>query len=58
MGTKILFRGQFAAFTNLESLDICLLDRDIARLFAVIVNRPADVVCLIRKPHRYVIEDK
>ena len=43
---------------DLEALDMCLLGRDIAKLFAVIVDRPEDVVCLVRKPHRYVIEEK
>jgi hypothetical protein len=54
-GTKILFRGQFAAFTALEALDMCLLGRDITRLFAVIVDRPLDLVYLARQPHTYVI---
>jgi hypothetical protein len=57
-GTKILFRGQFAAFTELEALDMCLLGRDVSRLFAVIVDRPQNVVCLARQPHHYAIQGK
>jgi hypothetical protein len=57
-GTKILFRGQFAAFTELDALDMCLLGRDISRLFAVMIDRPQNVVCLARQPHHYVIQDK
>jgi hypothetical protein len=55
-GGTSLFRGEYAAFTQLEALDISVLGRDILQLFAVIVDRPDDVVALIRKPHRYVIE--
>ena len=55
VGTKILFRGQFAAFTDVEALDMCLLGRDITNLFAVIVDRPQNVVCLARPPHEYQI---
>ena len=54
-GTKILFRGQFAAFTTLEAIDMCLLGRDIAKLFTIVVDQPGNTVCLIREPHRYVI---
>jgi hypothetical protein len=49
-GKPILFRGQFAAFTELESLDMCLLGRDITRLFAAVVDFPQGVVCLARPP--------
>src|SRR5579871_5267527 len=36
--------GPFAAFTNLESLDMSVLGRDLTNLFAVIVDRPRDLV--------------
>jgi hypothetical protein len=55
-GTKVLFRGQFAAATELEALDMCVLGRDITGLFAVIVDQPANVVCLLRERHRYATE--
>jgi hypothetical protein len=57
VGTNIRFRGQFAAFTDLESLDMCLLGRDITRLFSVIVDFPRDLVCLVRPPHQCVIQE-
>jgi len=44
---KVVFRGQYAAVTELEALDISVLGRDITRLFAVIVDRLHDVVCLL-----------
>jgi hypothetical protein len=53
---KVVFRGQYAAVTELEALDISVLGRDITRLFAVIVDRLHDVVCLLGQRHRYTIE--
>lgn len=53
---KVVFRGQYAAVTELEPLDIRILGRDITRLFAVIVDRLHDVVCLLGQRHRYTIE--
>jgi hypothetical protein len=55
-GSKIVFRGQYAAVTNLEALDISVLGRDITGLFAVIVDRPGNVVCLLGQRHRYTIQ--
>ena len=53
---KVMFRGQYAAVTELEALDISVLGRDITRLFAMIVDWPHDVVCLVGQRHRYTIE--
>ena len=39
-----------------EALDISVLGRDIIGLFAVIVDRPHDIVCLLRRRHRYRVE--
>jgi hypothetical protein len=55
-GGHVVFRGQYAAVTELEALDISVLGRDITRLFAVIVDWPHDVVCLVGQRHRYSIE--
>jgi len=52
---KVMFRAQYAAVTALEALDISVLGRDITRLFAVIVDWPHDVVCLVGQRHRYTI---
>ena len=51
-----VFRGQFAAATEVDALDINVLGRDITGLFAVIVDQPGDVVCLLGQRHRYTIE--
>lgn len=56
-GRQVLFRGRFAAVTELEALDICVLGRDITGLFAIIVDQPTTVVCLLRERHRYSIRE-
>ena len=53
-GTAVL-RGQFAAFTVLEVLDMSVLGRDITNLFTLIVDRPRDLVCLLGPGHQYAI---
>ena len=55
-GGKAVFRGRYAAFTRLESLDMGVLGRDIMQMLAVIVDRPAGVVALVRPNHRYRIQ--
>jgi len=52
---KVVFRGQYAAVTELEAIDMSVLGRDITGLFALIVDRPGNVVCLLRQRHRYTI---
>ena len=54
---RVLFRGQFAAFKDLEALDMSVLGRDITNLFAVIADRPRDVVCLLGQRHTYTIHE-
>ena len=55
-GGMVVCRGRYAAFTQLEALDMNVLGGDILQLFAVIVDQPAGVVCLIRDRHRYAVE--
>jgi hypothetical protein len=55
-GGAVVFRGQYAAVTAVEALDISVLGRDITGLFAVLVDQPGDVVCLLGQQHRYRIE--
>jgi len=57
-GALVSFDGQFAAFTDSGALDMSVLGRDITNLFAVIVDRPQDVVCLLGAKHRYVIVEQ
>jgi hypothetical protein len=55
-GQRILFRGQFAAVIDPDALDMSILGRDITDLFAAIIDRPGNVVCLLGQHHRYRIE--
>jgi predicted aspartyl protease len=55
-GSKVTFRGEYVAVTDVEALDVCVLGRDITGLFAVVVDQPGDVVCLLSQRHRYTIE--
>ena len=55
-GGTVTFRGQYTAVTAEEALDISVLGRDIIGLFAVIVDQPGNVVCLLGQRHRYRIE--
>jgi hypothetical protein len=54
-GGKATFRGQFSAFTDPEALDMAVLGRDITDIFALIVDRPGDTVCLLGQQHCYAI---
>jgi hypothetical protein len=54
-GREVTFRGEFAAVTDPEALDMSVLGRDITGLFGVIVDQPGDIVCLVSQRHRYQI---
>jgi hypothetical protein len=54
-GAAVLFKGQFAAVTDATALDMSVLGRDITNLFALITDRPQDLVCILGGGHRYVI---
>jgi hypothetical protein len=54
-GARVVFRGRFAAFTDVAALDMSVLGRDLLNLFTVIADRPRDVVCLLSAPHTYTI---
>ena len=55
-GGQVVFRGSYAAVTGIDTLDISVLGRDLMDLFAVIVDRPGDVISLVGQRHRYTIE--
>jgi hypothetical protein len=57
-GSKVVFRGQYAAVREQKALDMSLLGRDITNLFALIVDRPRDVVSLLGQRHTYTIEQR
>ena len=55
-GRQAIFRGHYAAVTEVTALDISVLGRDVMDLFTVIVDKPSDVVCMIGQRHRYTID--
>jgi len=54
-GRKAVFRGEFSAFRSADALDMSVLGRDILDHFAVIADRQATLLALIRDRHRYQI---
>ena len=54
-GQKVIFRSDYAACIDHEALDMTVLGRDLLEMFAVIVDRRADVVAIIGGQHRYTI---
>lgn len=54
-GGSVVFHGHYAAVTALEALDMSVLGRDITGLFALIVDWPGHVVCILGQRHRYTI---
>jgi hypothetical protein len=57
-GGTVTFRGQYAAVMTPEALDMSVLGRDITGMFAVIVDRPGNVVCLLGQRHQYSITQR
>ena len=54
-GRFVTFRGTYAVSPDSQAMDISLLGRDITNHFAMIVDRPSDVVTLLSQRHRYKI---
>jgi aspartyl protease len=52
---KVMLRGQYAAVTAAEALDMSVLGRDVTNLFAIIVDWPQRLVCLLGQQHHYTI---
>jgi hypothetical protein len=54
-GSPVLFRGPFLALTAPSPLDVSVLGRDLLCHFAVILDQPQRVACLLHGEHRYQI---
>jgi predicted aspartyl protease len=54
-GQYAFFRSQYAACVDLDSLDMSVLGRDILDMFALIVDRRANIVAIIGQDHTYTI---
>jgi len=46
-------RGEFAAFTQMESADLSVLGRDVTNNFSVIYDYSSRTVVLLARPHFY-----
>lgn len=57
-GTQVLFRGEYAACIDPETLDMSVLGRDILEMFTLIMDRRANVVALIGDQHYYTIQHR
>jgi aspartyl protease len=51
----VTFASHFVGFTALSALDMSLLGRDILNHFAVIVDHPGKIVCLLAPRHHYQV---
>jgi hypothetical protein len=54
----VTFRGEYAACTQYEILDMSVLGRDVLNHFAVIVDRPANIVAIVGGAHSYSIQQQ
>ena len=57
-GSKAVFTGEYAGFTDPAALDMSVLGRDLLNLFALVIDRQRDVVCLLGQSHSYRIEKR
>jgi predicted aspartyl protease len=57
-GQYAFFRSQYAACVDLDSLDMSILGRDVLDLFALIVDRRANVVAIVGQDHTYTIHTR
>lgn len=54
-GVKAAFRSDYVACTDRDALDMSILGRDIADLFALIADRKQNVLALVAGQHSYTI---
>jgi hypothetical protein len=57
-GIWVAFKGEYAACTSYEILEMSVLGRDILNLFALIVHRTARIVTMIGQTHTYTIHQR
>lgn len=56
-GVPLPINGPFSISTDPLSPDCSVLGRDVLDLFAVVLDRPGRVLCLLSGRHRYVIQE-
>ncbi|MGH9764123.1 MAG: hypothetical protein ACREDR_29135, partial [Blastocatellia bacterium] len=57
-GAPVSIRGRFAAVTDLTTLDISVLGRDVTDNFAAIVDRPQNAILLLGQRHNYLVTER
>jgi hypothetical protein len=55
-GGVVHMRGEFAAFADLQTIDLSILGRDVLNLFDVILSRRRNEVLLLAANHQYRVE--
>ena len=55
-GRTAVIRGPFIAVADPAILDMNVLGRDVTNQFALIVDRPGNVVCLLGQQHQYLLQ--
>jgi hypothetical protein len=55
-GHYLIYKSQYCCVTTSGTTDMPLLGRDLLDIFAVIVDRPGDRVCLLTEDHPYQVE--
>ncbi len=57
-GGDVIFRSDFMACIDAEALDMSVLGRDILDMFALVADRPANVLSILGGKHHYVVEQR
>ncbi len=57
-GQTATFRGEFAACASYEALDMSVLGRDVLEMFALIADRPANVLAILGGRHSYEVRQQ
>lgn len=57
-GGDVVFKGQFHTFTDPGLLDMSVLGRNLLDVFAIIIDRPGNCVCMLSQRHHYLIVEK
>ena len=55
-GGTITIPNRFVGLTSISALDMSVLGRDVLSTFAVIVDKPNIIVCLLAQRHQYTIQ--
>lgn len=55
-GTPADIPGAYSAFQVEDALEMPVLGYDVIHLFALIIDKPGDTVCLLHPHHRYTVQ--